>query len=115
MPTVTEPVRDIRTGEVTGTVTVTVETPAETAARVAAENAAVTNEDAIRQQSAAALSANVADIAAGESWLANNTGSTLSSAVLTTAVKFLVRCMIASLRQRNGLIRLLLRRLDGVD
>lgn len=53
MPTVTEPVYDIRTGEQTGTVTVTVESSAETQARVAAETAAVTNEATLRQQAKA--------------------------------------------------------------
>lgn len=81
----------------------------------AALTAPVTNEATLRQQAEAALASNKADIATAESWLAANTGNALTSAVLTTAVKFLVRGYIASLRQRNGLIRKWLGRFEAVD
>lgn len=98
MPTVTEPVRDIRTGEVTGTVTVTVETPAETQARMAGDALAVTNETTIRQQAESALAAN-------KTFLAITSPTT---AQIAAQVKALTR-------QNNGLIRMVLRRFEAAD
>lgn len=73
------------------------------------------HEVTLRQRVDLALGANDTTIAEGESWLAANGSGTLTASVLSTAVRWLVRAMLASLRQRNGIIRLVLRKLDSVQ
>lgn len=73
-----------------------------------------TNEGSLNSKLDAALAANEADIVTGTQWLATNTG-TLTTAVLSNAMRFTVRVLIALLRQQNASIRLARRKLDSVS
>jgi hypothetical protein len=92
---VTEPVRDIRTGQITGTITVEVNTPEEAAALDAQAAAVVANEQTLRDRADQALAGNAAYLG-------------LASPTNAQAV-----AQVAALtRQQNAVIRLILRKLD---
>jgi len=104
MPTVTEPVFDIRTGKQTGTITVTVQTQAEADAFTAAVAAEAANDLTLRQQADAAL----ANLRTERDRSYSGLTTAASIAALVSAVKLLCRVQI-------GVIRLLIRRVEGVD
>lgn len=86
----------------------------EAAARAQKLDAERSNEASIRTALEAALTTNTSDANAADAWVTANPG-TLTAAVLSAQVRALTTAAAKAARQRNRLIRLALRRLDGVS